>query len=64
MIIMLSVWCIFRVIFVNVAMAINHNIILLFCVYPITWGISSIIYLFIQLFSNWTHGFENKKSLE
>ncbi len=64
MIIMLSVWCIFRVIFVNVAMAINHNIILLFCVYPITWGISSIIYLFIQLFSNWTHGFETKKSLE
>ena len=64
MIIMLSVWCIFRVIFVNVAMAINHDIILLFCVYPITWGISSIIYLFIQLFSNWTHGFETKKSLE
>ncbi len=64
MIIMLSVWCIFRVIFVNVAMAINHNIILLFCVYPITWGISSIIYLFIQLFSNWTHGFETKKNLE
>ena len=64
MLIMLSVWCIFRVIFVNVAMAINHDIILLFCVYPITWGISSIIYLFIQLFSNWTHGFEMKKSLE
>jgi len=61
MIIMLSVWCIFRVIFVNVAMAINHNIQLLFAVYPLTWAISSIIYLFIHIFSDWTHGFEKKE---
>lgn len=61
MIIMLSVWCIFRVIFVNVAMAINHNIQLLFAVYPLTWAISSVIYLFIHIFSDWTHGFEKKE---
>jgi len=61
MIIMLSVWCLFRVLFVNVAMAINHNIQLLFAVYPITWGISSIIYFFIHIFSVWSHGFEKKK---
>ena len=64
MIIMLSVWCVFRVIYVNVAMAINHNIVLLFAAYPITWGISSIIYFFIQVFSDWTHGFEKKKLVE
>ncbi len=64
MIIMLSVWCVFRVIYVNVAMAIDHNIVLLFVAYPLTWGISSIIYFFIQVFSNWTHGFENKKAIE
>ena len=62
MIIMLSIWCVFRVIYVNVCMAIDHNIILIFTAYPLTWGLSSIIYLFIQLFSNWTHGFENKKN--
>lgn len=61
MIIMLSVWCIFRVIFVNVAMAINHNIQLLFAVYPLTWAISSVIYLFIHIFSDWTHGFEKNE---
>lgn len=61
MIIMLSIWCVFRVIYVNVAMAINHNIILLFSAYPLTWSISSVIYFFIQVFGNWTHGFENKK---
>ena len=61
MIIMLSVWCVFRVIYVNVAMAIDHNIVLLFIAYPLTWGISSIIYFFIQVFSDWTHGFEKHK---
>ena len=61
MIIMLSIWCVFRVIYVNVAMAIDHNIILLFSAYPLTWSISSVIYFFIQVFGNWTHGFENKK---
>ena len=62
MIIMLSVWCIFRVIYVNVAMAIDHNIILLFSAYPLTWSISSIIYFFIQIFSDWVHGFEKKNN--
>ena len=62
MIIMLSVWCVFRVIFVDIAMRIDHNISLLFAVYPITWGISSIIYFFIHIFSDWVHGFEKKKS--
>ena len=64
MIIMLSVWCVFRVIFVNVAMSINHNIQLLFAVYPLTWAISSFIYFFIHIFSDWTHGFEkNQKNV-
>ena len=61
MIIMLSVWCVFRVIYVNVCMANWKNIILLFTAYPLTWGISSVIYLFIHIFSDWTHGFEKKK---
>lgn len=58
MIIMLSVWCVFRVIYINVAMRIDHNIVLIFSVYPVTWGISSIIYFFIHIFSDWVHGFE------
>ncbi|MCR5232209.1 MAG: MATE family efflux transporter [Acholeplasmatales bacterium] len=60
MIIMLSVWCIFRVIYVNVCMAIDHNIRLLWSAYPLTWGISSVIYFFIQVYGNWIHGFEKR----
>ncbi len=63
MIIMLSVWCIFRIIYITVAMKISHNIVLLFWAYPITWAISSIIYLFYFLKSNWIHGFDIKKQL-
>lgn len=61
MIIMLSVWCIFRVIYVNVCMYNWHEIVLLFTAYPVTWGISSVIYFFIHICSDWTHGFERKK---
>ena len=66
MVIMLSIWCLFRVTFVTIAMKINHDISLLFAVYPITWGMSSIVYLIIHLFSDWVHGFEkkNKKVVE
>lgn len=62
MAIMLSVWCVFRIIYINVAMSISHEIILLFLAYPITWGISSIIYLFYYLCSDWVHGFERRRA--
>ena len=45
MFVMLSVWCVLRVAVVTAAMHISHNILLLFCVYPLTWFISSVIYL-------------------
>ena len=58
MFIMLAVWCVFRVAYITVAMQIDHNIVLLFCAYPLTWFISSVIYLIYYLKSDWVHGFE------
>ena len=58
MIIMLSVWCIFRIIYITAAMHISHDIVLLFWAYPITWTISSVIYLIYYLKSDWIHAFE------
>ena len=60
MFVMLSVWCVLRVIVVTVAMRISHSIILLFWAYPLTWFISSVIYLLYYLFSDWIHGFDGK----
>ena len=58
MIIMLSVWCVIRIIYITVAMKISHEIVLLFAAYPLTWFISSVIYFIYYKKSNWIHGFE------
>ena len=60
MFVMLGVWCVFRIAYITVAMRINHNIDLLFWAYPITWLISSVIYLVYYKKSDWIHGFEAK----
>ena len=61
MIIMLSIWCVLRIIYITVAMAILHDIRLLFMAYPITWIISSVIYMIYYKKSRWIDGFESKK---
>ncbi len=58
MFVMLGVWCVFRIAYISVAMKIDHNIIWLFWAYPITWSISSLIYLLYYLKTDWIHGFE------
>lgn len=62
MLIMLLVWCVFRIIYIEVAMSIRHEILLLFIAYPLTWTISSAIYLIYYKKSDWIHGFDKKKA--
>ncbi len=57
MIIMLSVWCVFRILYITVMMHFVHDIGLIYWAYPLTWGISSVIYLFYYLKSDWVHGY-------
>ncbi len=61
MLIMLIIWCGVRVSYITIAMSINHEIGLIFWAYPLTWGLSSIIYLIYYVFSDWVFGFESKK---
>lgn len=58
MVVMLGIWCIFRITYVTIAMQINHWIVLVFLAYPITWSLSSIIYIIYYFKSNWVMGFE------
>lgn len=58
MIIMLAIWCVLRIIYITIAMAISHEIILLFAAYPLTWFLSSVIYFIYYKKSDWIHGFE------
>ncbi len=58
MAVMLSVWCVFRIIFITVGMRIVHDIHILFWAYPVTWAISSAIFLIYYLKSDWLHAYE------
>ena len=60
MYVMLSIWCVFRIIYITAAMHVRHVIWLLFCAYPLTWFISSVIFMIYYLKSDWVHGFEKK----
>ena len=60
MLVMLSVWCVFRIIFITAGIAIFHDIRVLFWGYPLTWCISSILFLIYLCKSDWVHGFEHK----
>lgn len=58
MVIMLSVWCVFRIAYIWFVMERFGDIGLIYWAYPITWGISSVIYLIYYLCSDWLHGFD------
>ncbi len=60
MCIMLSVWCVVRIAYIMLVMNITGEIGHIYWAYPITWGISSVIYLIYYLKSDWVHGFEKK----
>ena len=58
MFVMLSVWCVIRVSYIMFVMHMFGEIRYVYMAYPITWGISSVIYILYYRLSDWTHGFE------
>ncbi len=60
MLVMLIVWCGIRIGYIMIVMRLFQEIRYVFWAYPLTWSISSVIYLLYYLFSDWVHGFEKK----
>ena len=58
MIVMLCDWCLFRVSYITVTVRILPDIRVIFWAYPLTWGISSVIFLYLFLRGKWVYGFE------
>lgn len=58
MCVMLSVWCVIRILYIMAVMHLTGEIGYIYWAYPITWAISSVIYLIYYLRSDWVHGFE------
>lgn len=58
MCVMLAVWCALRITYIVVVMHLTHEIGYIYWAYPLTWGISSVIYLIYYLCCDWVHGFD------
>lgn len=61
MFVMLSVWCVIRIIYIALIMHFVGEIQYIYWAYPLTWAISSVIYLIYYNHSDWIHGFDSKK---
>lgn len=64
MVVMLSVWCVLRVAYIALVMTLFNEIGYIYWAYPLTWAISSVIYLIYYLKSDWVHGFDGKRPEE
>ena len=51
--IMLGVWCVFRILYITVMVHVFQTITVVFTAYPVTWGISCILFLFFLKRGSW-----------
>lgn len=58
MLTMLCFWCIVRVSYITIAVHFIPKISVIFWAYPLTWSLSSIVFLIYFLKADWVHGFE------
>lgn len=58
MLVMLVCWCIIRVTYITIIVRFIPDIRVVFWAYPLTWCLSSIIFLLYFLKGDWVHGFE------
>ena len=61
MIVMLAVWCVFRVSYITVAVQYINRLETVSWAYPITWTISSIILVICFFKTDWLHHFERRE---
>jgi len=55
---MLGCWCIIRVTYITIAVRFVHELTIVSTAYPITWSLSSIIFLIYFLKADWIHNFD------
>lgn len=55
---MLACWCVFRVTYISVAVKFINKLTTVSWAYPITWTLSSIIFLIYFLKADWIHTFD------
>ena len=59
---MLACWCLIRVSYITVAVKFVNELTTVSRAYPITWTLSSIVFLIYFLKADWIHGFDREKA--
>ena len=60
---MLACWCLFRVTYITVAVRYINRLTTVSWAYPITWTLSSIIFLIYFLKADWIHNFDRQSKM-
>ncbi len=55
---MLAVWCVGRVTYISVTLKYIYDIAVVFWAYPLTWAVSSVIFLIYFVKVDWIHTFD------
>ena len=58
---MLACWCVCRVTYITIAVKLVNELTTVSRAYPITWTLSSIIFLIYFLKADWIHNFDKEK---
>lgn len=58
MLVMMVFWCMVRVTYITIGIHFLPDIRIVFWAYPLTWSLSSLVFLIYLLQGKWVHGFE------
>lgn len=62
MFVMLVCWCIIRVTYISLVVPLVGDIWVVFSAYPITWGISAIVFAIFFFFTDWIHSYDRAEA--
>lgn len=62
MFVMLGCWCVIRITYITIITQYIPKIVVIFWAYPLTWSLSSIIFLIFLLKGDWVHAYEKKQA--
>mgnify|MGYP004522458169 FL=1 len=60
MLVMLLCWCIIRVSYITIIVRFIPKIEMIFWAYPLTWSLSTLIFIIYYFKSDWVHAYEKK----
>ena len=59
---MLACWCVIRVTYISIAVRFVNQLTTVSWAYPITWSLSSIVFLIYFLKADWIHNFDKERA--